>query len=534
MLNNRLYRCTLIACLFLNYSCAYLKNSQLGDENFSDQKNLRNLISSASKAGRSGYTPIKIYGPEKNKVVRKKKQSKRIESKKVKTSSKKNFQPNYYRNEIKEKISFFNVKEIRHELVDKWIYHYSVVDRERFQRSLNRGELYKEVVQNILEENGLPKELYYLAMIESGFVINAKSSANAVGFWQFIKGTGKQYGLHIDYYVDERKDPIRATHAAAKYLRKLYHAYESWELAMAAYNSGEYRVLSAVMKGETRDYWSLINRKYLPKETRNYVPKLVAAISIATNLKKYGFTINKIDISSKYPDLVSVEVPSPSTFKEISSKVGVSVEVLKKYNPHLSRDTTPLSFSRYEVWFPEEAVAFAKRHAHKIKKTKKINRYASGGVDERNYYLVKKGDSLYEISLKFNVPIKQLRTLNNLTSTKIKIGQRLRVPQKLNVSSGFQKNYRVKKGDSLSSISEKFNVQIVNLKRYNNLRDNKIFVGQYMRLKDNLNNKKNYHFVKKGENLTYIARKYGLAVSTLRKKNRISGNFIYPGQKLKL
>ena len=149
---------------------------------------------------------------------------------------------------------------------------------------------YKEVVQTILSENGLPEDLYYLAFVESGFVVNAKSSASAQGVWQFMKGTAKQYGLVVDSYMDERNDPIRSTEAASKYLRKLYSAYNSWELAFAAYNAGEYRVLSSIMKAEDRDFWKLSDKKMLPKETRNYVPKILAARHVAKNWSRYGFS----------------------------------------------------------------------------------------------------------------------------------------------------------------------------------------------------------------------------------------------------
>lgn len=144
------------------------------------------------------------------------------------------------------------------EHVQRWITYFTERDRERFQRFLNRGQLYRDVVENVLEENDLPAELYYLAMIESGFRTDAHSHASAVGVWQFIPGTARRYGLRIDRYVDERRDPIRATEAAAKYLRDLYNVFGSWHLAMAAYNAGEIRVLRAVFKGRTRNFWELI------------------------------------------------------------------------------------------------------------------------------------------------------------------------------------------------------------------------------------------------------------------------------------
>ena len=518
----------LIPCMvFLLSSCAHNKGVDKNAETLSDQENLRKFISEVSTTNIKDYAPIKIYGDKKSKSSTPKKNT---ESKFKKLS-------NYFSSKKKEnkqidlKISSLNVNKKSHKLIDKWIYHYSVVDRERFQRMLNRGEVYREVVQNILEDNGLPKDLFYLALIESGFVMNATSSASAVGFWQFIRGTGKQYGLQVDHDVDERNDPIRATQAAAKYLRKLYGAYQSWELAMAAYNTGEYRVLTAVMRGETRDYWNLVDRKMLPGETRNYVPKFAAAVYLSKNLKKYNFTVQKPGNELKYPDLESLEVPSPSTLKEISSKIGIGVETLKKFNPHLKRARTPSSFSKYEVWLPESIIDFARLQAHKIKRTTK--RYYSGTSGDRNYYRVKKGDSLYRIAKKFNMSIGQLKSINKLSRETINIGQRLRVTKNSYTSPDSKKYYRVKNGDSLSIISRKFNIRISNLKKYNNMRSDKIFIGQRLRL-DGDSKSMNVHFVRRGENLTYIARKYGVAVSSLRKKNRLRGNTIYPGQKLKL
>lgn len=155
--------------------------------------------------------------------------------------------------------------------VQVWIEYFTTRDKERFQRFLDRGQPYRDVVENTLEENDLPAELYYLAMIESGFRTNALSHAKAVGVWQFIPGTARRYGLRIDRHVDERRDPIRATEAAAKYLRDLYNVFGSWHLAMAAYNAGEIRVLRAVFKGRTRNFWELIEAKTLPRVTaRNF------------------------------------------------------------------------------------------------------------------------------------------------------------------------------------------------------------------------------------------------------------------------
>ena len=240
----------------------------------------------------------------------------------------------------------------RNEKVKFWLDYFTGRGKERFQRYLNRGERLRDVVQSTLEESGVPNELYYLAMIESGFVTHAYSHARALGVWQFIRATGRRYGLEANYYIDERRDPIHATEAAIKYLTDLYNAFLSWELAIASYNSGELRVLRAIMDGKTRDYWEMSEQRLLPKETRNYVPKFIAANLIGRNPEKYGF-IDPVQIQKEtYPSVVAVEVPSPVRLSTIAKTAKVPLSELKEVNPHLRRGTTPPSRKAYEIWVP--------------------------------------------------------------------------------------------------------------------------------------------------------------------------------------
>jgi membrane-bound lytic murein transglycosylase D len=233
--------------------------------------------------------------------------------------------------------------------VQKWIEYFSQKDRARFQRFLDRGAKYREVVENVLKENGLPAELYYLAMIESGYQNHATSIAAAVGVWQFIPGTATRYGLEVSRTVDERRDPIRATEAAVRYLKDLHNVFGSWHLAMAGYNAGEYRVVRAVFKGKTRDFWKLNELKALPPETRNYIPKFLAAVEIGQNPLKYGFTT---PLGERYPDLQAVKLANGLSLKEIAKTSGISFAELKKVNPHLTQGITPYGQDGYEVWVP--------------------------------------------------------------------------------------------------------------------------------------------------------------------------------------
>ena len=447
------------------------------------------------------------------------------------------------RKETQKKVKLFevdlsntlNLKGGDEKVIQQWVDYFSVKDRERFQRMLNRGEVYREIVQNILIENGLPTDLFYLALIESGFVTSASSHASAKGVWQFMKGTGKQYGLMVTPLVDERDDPIRATEAAAKYLRKLYSAYESWELAFAAYNAGEYRILSSIMKGENRNYWELAKKRLIPSETRNYVPKIMAAMRIARNLNKYGFKLSQEGSEVIFPDLKMYQVKSPVRVKSIAAALSVSeVEVLK-YNPHLRNGVTPLNKSTYYVWFPDINSFEVQRLLSKVPREKNQSKAIAVTIPQ-NIYKVKRGDTLSGISRKLNTPIYLLKKYNKISSNSIYAGQRLRYKRTSYKGALRDKSiYRVRSGDTLSKISKRFNIRISNLKKYNNIRGNNIFVGQRVILNPKgvvLVDK--VHVVKRGENLTLIARKYGMDIRSIKQKNNLKNNNIYPGQRLNI
>lgn len=170
-------------------------------------------------------------------------------------------------------------------IVKKWIKYYTTTGRKTLQIHFDRGHFYKPILSKLLRQQGLPGEIYYQALIESGFSTSAVSTAKAVGVWQFINETAKRYGLRIDNYIDERKDPIRATLAAASYLNDLKNVFDSWLLAMAAYNTGESRVMNLIVRYKTRNYWALSEQTKFPKETANYIPKIVATYVIDKNPK---------------------------------------------------------------------------------------------------------------------------------------------------------------------------------------------------------------------------------------------------------
>ena len=386
-----------------------------------------------------------------------------------------------------ESISKFPL--VMNDQVEKWINYFTKDDKERFQRFLNRGNKYKTVVQTILKENDIPPELYYLAMIESGYQTNAYSKAKALGVWQFIRPTGKRYDLEINYYVDERRDPIRSTEAAAKYLRDLYTAFQSWHLAISAYNAGEYRILSSIIKGKSRNFWELADKKILPRETRNYVPKFIAAVEIGKNPEKYGLTIDQYE--EEVPDLSSVEVPSPIYLKDVAEIIDIPLKTLKKVNPHLRQGITPPNVSVYEIWVPDEKVNIlvaltSKLTKQRVKNARKKYYYPT---KNKHYHRIKKGQSLSYIANMYKVSINHLKRQNNLKTDKIISGRKLRISTRHYKS----KMYNVRRGDNLSRIAKKYKISLKRLIRLNRLKSSKIYPGMRLRITSN----NNYYKIKK-------------------------------------
>ncbi len=234
--------------------------------------------------------------------------------------------------------------------VRKWLNYFVNEDRARFDRFMARGARYRVTVQEILLENGAPPELYYLGMIESGYASQARSHAKAVGIWQFIAPTARRYGLRVDKEVDERLDVLRATKAAARYLNDLEREFGSWYLAMAAYNCGEGRIRKAIRRHHTKDFWTLARRGAIPKETVDYVPKFQAAMEIARNPERYGFSEKK---HFDFPEMKKVRISRNTSLKDIARRQRVPVASIRAMNPHLLKARSPSSRRGYEVWVPK-------------------------------------------------------------------------------------------------------------------------------------------------------------------------------------
>lgn len=430
------------------------------------------------------------------------------------------------------------VEKYRFKKVKFWFNYFTKRDPARFQRFLNRGQKYREVVQTTLEENEIPNELYYMAMIESGYSTHAHSHASAVGVWQFIRATGQRYGLKSNYYIDERRHPILATEGATKYLRDLYNAFLSWELAMAAYNTGELRVFRAIMAGKTRNYWVMSMQKRLPRETRNYVPKFIAATIIGRNPEKYGFVDPAQDFTP-YPSVVAVEVPPRVRIRDIANISGIDKSTLKELNPHIRRNVTPPIRGKYEIWVPEEKLVALQSSFDDLSK-KQISMRLIDDSSSTNYYVVRRRDTLSHIASRHRMSTRTLKRINNLRTSRIYPGMKLRTSTRTyhRPSSGGN-IYVVRAGDSLGVIARRYNTSISSLKRNNNLRSSRIKVGQRLVVSKaasrNSASTSNFkHRVRRGETLEKIARKYGLSIRRLKRINGLRRNTIYVGELLKV
>ena len=320
--------------------------------------------------------------------------------------------------------------------VSEWISYFNEGDRDRTQRFFERGEALRPRIEQILKDNDVPPELYYLAMIESGFVSNAKSRAKAVGLWQFMQGTAKNYGLTVNKHVDERRNWIKATEAAASYLKDLNNVFGSWYLALAAYNAGEHRIVNSIMRGKTRDFWALAEADLLPRETLNYVPKFLAAQIIGKNKEKYGFKNINVDPEDRWEEYDVVTVPAGVSLRELAKVSAVPYEVLHRWNldllsgitPSLKNGTSQIYAPKiYAAKFEDKKMEIAKIKRQPLPMAPTKTKYAYGhGDDSYAIYVVQRGDTIAGISKRLRTSTRTLMKINGLRKSRIHAGQRLK------------------------------------------------------------------------------------------------------------
>jgi membrane-bound lytic murein transglycosylase D len=312
----------------------------------------------------------------------------------------------------------YDVPVVVNDKVEFFIKYFQTKGRKYFEKWLARSERYLPMLKDIFRQNSLPEDLAYIALIESGFNPNAKSRARAVGMWQFMKWTGKKYGLKIDSWIDERRDPEKATRAAARYLKDLYGLFNSWHLAAASYNAGEGRIMRAVKKHKTDDFWVVANqKKTLKRETRDYIPKYIAALLIAKEPAKYGFT--DIEYQPQI-DYEKVNIPGATDLAVIAKACECLIDDIKELNPQLLRWFTPPTDSQYEIKLPKEKITVFQANFVMIPPQQRLTFLV---------HKVKKGETLLLIAKKYGTPIEPILYLNKLKNAKnVRIGTELVVP----------------------------------------------------------------------------------------------------------
>ena len=432
--------------------------------------------------------------------------------------------------------------------VQHFIKRFQTDRRKEFAAGIARSGLYIDMFRQILKEEGVPQDLIYMAMIESTFKVRAYSRASAKGIWQFMSWTGKRYGLKINSWIDERSDPEKSCRAAARYMRDLHAELGDWLLAMAAYNGGPGRVGRAVKSMKTKDIWKISSTsRYLRRETRNFVPAILAAAIIMKQPEKYGFGDAVLEKPIKYE---KVKIDSATDLRIASELAGVPVSTLQELNPALRRMITPSSYPDFELKVPVG------------KKETFEKKYAALPPHKRLKYtehIVRRGETLSAIAKRHRTSIAAIQKANNIRNPhKLKPGQHLIVPLSPTAGSvevgssrvavqavprGTELVHTVRRGENLYLIAKAYHTTIGSIARWNNINPSvTIHPGKKLTIiagttasdsaTTKISNNRIVHNVKQGDTLYDIANRYKISVSQLKQWNNLRRNLIHPGDRL--
>ena len=454
--------------------------------------------------------------------------------------------------------------------------------KRSFERLMAVSEFYFPLFEEAFDKQNVPLEIKYLAVVESALNPKAVSRVGATGLWQFMYQTGKQYGLKIDSYVDERSDPLKATEAAAQYMKNMYAIFGDWDLVLASYNSGPGNVAKAIRRsGGQQNYWNI--RKNLPKETQGYLPAFLATMYIYEYHKEHGIKPEKAPIKQFATDTVMIK--RQMSFKQISELIDIPVAQLQILNPSYKLNVVPayndqthflrLPQDKMAVFTSNESkiYAYVDREANlrerpfqivrPIVTQDSVNTFQRLAQAKVRYYRVKRGDNLSTIAQKYDVAVDDLKKWNNIRGNKVAYGKNLKIngveaDQKSTAvakveidKKGIQKDslatptnsiYVVQKGDNLSNIAKKFNVTVAELQDWNKLTTKSISLGASLQVVKNpihneviaepVERKDIAYSVQKGDNLGSIAKKFGASVEDLKQWNNLTSNAIAIGNSL--
>lgn len=405
---------------------------------------------------------------------------------------------------------YFDFPVVYNEAVQKWLNYFQKRGRDYFERYSARAGRYAPLMGKILQDNGLPRDLIFLAMAESGFQNNAKSWARAVGPWQFMPYTGRKFGLKIDWYVDERRDPIKATIAAAQYLKKLYGDFGSWELAAAGYNAGEGKVGRAIKRYRTENFWKIRRGRYLKLETREYVPKIMALAIIGKNLKSFGF--EEIDFHEPL-DFEEIEVPPMTDLMALAGKLDIPFEEIERLNPEVMRWFTPPGEESYKLRVP---VGFKKVAMECCSNMGELKATAF-----QTYQVRGRRSNIQDVARKFRIKNKYvLESLNNLTSyQRLDQGAEVLLPFRLGQN---------KRENMYADLYERPRRTVVRARRYKQRVKRALASGK------KISTPSKYYTVQRGDSLWSVSRKTGVSLDTLIASNAhiVGHRMIRAGDKL--
>ncbi|NOY23403.1 MAG: LysM peptidoglycan-binding domain-containing protein [Acidobacteria bacterium] len=424
------------------------------------------------------------------------------------------------------------------------------------EASLNRGAKYEKLFKQIFREEGVPEDLFYLPIIESGYRTRALSHAKAKGIWQFMAGTARLEGLTVNWWIDERCDPEKATRAAARHLKRLHNYYGDWYLALAAYNAGQGKVDRSIRKAKTRDFWKIARHRWIfRRETRNYVPGFLAAMVIGKNPEKYELN----NLEQKEPiSYDTVTVDSCTDLRIIAKLSGTTVNRIQELNPQLRRLTTPITKKSFAIHIPAgQADSFTARF-DQLPKDKRVT---------LRYHRIRPGQTLSQIARKFQTSVSAIQKANNIRNVrKVRAGKTLVIPigqghdyyyraardftvRKPRFPRGKRIVHRVHRGDTLFGIALRYRTDVKSVRKWNNLDDNLLHPGQkltvyYSRsiMRKPVSAPKavskpipsGFHRIKPGETLYSLSKKYGVSIKNLKKWNKIRSSLIHPGDLLRV
>jgi membrane-bound lytic murein transglycosylase D len=492
--------------------------------------------------------------------------------------------------------------------------------KKGFERLMGVSQYYFPIFEEALAAQNIPLEIKYLAVVESALNPRAVSKAGATGLWQFMYQTGKQYNLKIDTYVDERSDPIKASNAATQYMKNMYTIFGDWDLVLASYNTGPGNVAKAIRRsGGKQNYWNI--RPYLHKETQGYVPAFLATMYIFEYHKEHGIIPNKAVANNFATDTVLVK--RALTFKQIADLLDVSVAELQFLNPSYKREVIPhITGNNYYLKLPVNKIALFTSNEERIyayanyedglREKAFQTSYANRSSDNENkgsnvtYHKVRRGESLSKISDKYDITMSQLKKWNHLRSNKAPLGRSLKIyisdgdiasndknqiktdstsvnettvlasnttkifkEEKVISYKGVVKYHKVKKGDNLGEVADKYGVSVAQVKKWNRLKGTNIALGSSLKIiknervvttvrkevktdkptadtksqsafasneinTDQSQNNKDYYEVQKGDNLLSIAKKYNVSLEDLKKWNNLDNSDVQMGSRIAL